>query len=125
MTDNQLRVGEGVPNGGEYRAGHRNATLAPPPQPKLNAEVKIIQIILDDTESGIQKTRDGYSFKIHYLLEDGTTVSSTQTERLLRDAKKEMASLPKAPNYPTKVIYYNGEFFGLETTFSIGGSDYR
>lgn len=83
-------------------------------------EINIVEILPDDTNAGILKTSDGYVFRIRYRLEDGTIEPSTKTKRLLRDAKAEMASLPKVPEDTMAAIYRDGRCVGFRTTFYIG-----
>jgi hypothetical protein len=80
-------------------------------------EIKIIEILPDDTNAGIGKCSLGYVFRVRYLLEDGSVQASTQSRRLLRDAKAEVASLPKSPAHPTTARFRDGRLVSVETAY--------
>jgi len=46
-----------------------------------------------------------YTFDVIYVLEDGRRVETTDDHSLLRDAKAELASLPKAPRWEMTAIF--------------------
>lgn len=86
-------------------------------------EVKIVEVLPDDSGAGITKTARGYSFGVRYRLENGEFEPSTETCRLLREAKAEVASLPKRPKYPMIARYDdNGRRVAIvaRISFSIG-----
>lgn len=64
-----------------------------------------------------------YRFPIVYVLADGQRVETGDRHRLLRDAKAEQASLPKAPKHPTQAMFDGaGAFVGTEVSVRIGGA---
>jgi len=85
-----------------------------------NAEIPIVEILPDDTNAGILKTAHGYVFRQTYRLSTGEMVPSVFSKRLLRDAKAEVASLPRAPTSPMSAIFRDGQFVATRTEFYIG-----
>lgn len=85
-----------------------------------NSEIPIIEILPDDTNAGIQETAHGYVFRQIYRLSTGEIVPSVSSKRLLRDAKAEVGSLPKAPASPMSAIFRDGQFVATRTEFYIG-----
>jgi len=85
-----------------------------------NGEVEIVEILPDSTGAGIARTAMGYCYRLEYRLADGTILPSTQSRRLLRDAKAQVASLPKAPEHPTKARFMDGRFVATSTEYYIG-----
>jgi hypothetical protein len=86
-----------------------------------STEIKIVEILPDDTGAGIGKSgRDGWTFRLRYRLETGDIEPSVKRLSLLRDAKAFVASLPKAPENAMYAIYQDGRFFGIKTSFWIG-----
>ena len=64
----------------------------------------------------------GFAFPIVLVLEDGQRIDSSFKRRLKRDVVAELASLPKAPEHPTKAIFDEaGAFFGTSVSFSLLG----
>ena len=55
-----------------------------------------------------------------YKLEDGQEVHTFENKRTLRDAKAELASLPKSPEWFTEAMFTNGEFVGIRATVTLG-----
>ena len=83
-------------------------------------EITITEIRPDEVTSIAKIPGVGYRFRVIYVLEDGTEEHSTETRRLLRDAKAELMSLPKSPAHPMKACYSDGEFWGTSTSYYIG-----
>ena len=60
-----------------------------------------------------------YRFPVIYHLEDGRTLSTTDSCQLLRDAKKELASMPKEPKGLSARFNESGDFWGTMQSYHI------
>jgi hypothetical protein len=70
---------------------------------------------------GRYSSERGYEFAIVYVLEDGRRLSGHSHHQLLREAKAELASLPKAPKHPTAVqLDDEGAISMVRTSYRIG-----
>ena len=88
--------------------------------------IKIIEILAEPGtvpvkfEERSPYLRRGYLYGVVYRLEDGQEVHTYASSSKLRDAKAELASLPKAPEWEMQATFKNGVYVGTRaiTTFS-------
>lgn len=62
-----------------------------------------------------------YTFRVNCVTEEGSVVEITETHQLLRDAKADLASMPREPKHPTLLIFHDGQYVGRRVTYSLGG----
>lgn len=93
----------------------------------MSTEVKVIKVesVLEaKPEKGMSNSgRTAYRFPVIYHLEDGRTLTTTNSCQLLRDAKKELASLPKEPKGLYACFNENGEYWGTMQSYHIGSRE--
>ena len=63
--------------------------------------------------------RRGYRYGVVYKLEDGQELHTYESSSKLRDAKAELASLPKSPEWRMEAMFRDGEFTGTRTTVTL------
>ena len=90
----------------------------------MSTEVEVVKIEAAPGATPVKvflnSGRQGYGFPIIYTLEDGRTVESRMSSRLLRDAKSELASLPKVPKGLRAKFSDDGEYWGTVQSYYMG-----
>lgn len=82
----------------------------------LHGDIKIVRVELG--EGGITKVPNWYAagnlyrWNVIYVLADGRRVTGKQSRRLLREAKAEVATLPKNVNTLAAMFDTDGRFYG-------------
>jgi len=84
----------------------------------MREEVKVVEIQALGNEKP-QKTNAGYSFPVRYILEDGRIIDTFVSKRLLRDAKKEQAELPRKVNNVI-AMFHDGKYVGTQYSYTLG-----
>lgn len=91
----------------------------------MSEDVKVVEILPDEdtaiTKFGPGSYYKGFGYSVVLKLEDGREVHMSQHNRLLRDAKAELAALPKVPEYETFAMFQGGQFVGTEVHYWVGG----
>lgn len=95
---------------------------------KMSDDVRIVQVKPVSAPTKITGNRYTnpyvkYEMPVIYVLIDGREVAAHATFNLLRDAKAEFASLPKAPDKIVYAMFRDGDYYGTTSSFWIGPRD--
>ncbi len=82
------------------------------------ADVKVVRIDAGEGKP-VKDVIYGYRYPIVVTLEDGTVINGSDTARLLRDVKKNIAALPEVNPVGVKAMIEDGRFYGLSRSFGM------